>query len=81
MQGSAKDVAQAQIVGAIAEIHEAMLVQMELEVDHALATEPCGQGSATGDAAIRKALLASEDAMVTVLQGLPSIGVAPELAN
>lgn len=80
MQTLDNGVAQAQIVDAIAEIHEAMMVQYELEVEHALAAEPCGQGSVAGDAAIRKALLASEDAMVTALEALPA-AASMALAN
>ena len=65
-------VAKAQITDALARIHEAMLAQGEQETEHALhSEEPCAQANAAGDAAVRTALLSSEDAMIAALVSLP----------
>ena len=75
--------AQAQVADAIAHVREAMLMAEDRELNHFLEDEPpCESTHKAEDAAVRQALLSSEDALVQVLQALPPLppGVGP-LAN
>ncbi len=75
--------AQAQVADAIAHVREAMLLAEDRELSHFLQDEqPCEAAHHAEDAAVRNALLSSEDALVQVLQALPPLpaGVGP-LAN
>ena len=74
---------QAHIADAIAQVREAMLMAEERELSHFVKDEePCEASHAAEDAAVRHALLSSEDAMLQVLQAMPPLpaGVGP-LAN
>ncbi len=74
---------QAHLADAIAHVREAMLLAGEREVSHMQHDEPpCEAAHAVEDAAVRNALLSSEDAMISVLQTLPPLpeGAGP-LAN
>ena len=75
--------AQAQVADAIAHVREAMLLAEDREISHFVHDEaPCEAAHAAEDAAVRQALLSSEDALVQVLQALPPLpaGAGP-LAN
>ncbi len=75
--------AQAQVADAIAHMREAMLMAEEREMSHFVEDEaPCEAAHKAEDAAVRHALLSTEDALVQVLQALPPLpeGVGP-LAN
>jgi hypothetical protein len=68
---------QAHVADAIAHVREAMQLAEHREISHFLNDEePCAAANAAEDAAVRSALLSSEDAMIQVLEALPpSTGV------
>lgn len=64
----------AHVADAIAKVREAMVLAGEQEISHALqADEPCGETHAAEDAAVRDALLTSEDAKISILETLPPL--------
>lgn len=72
--------AQAQVADAIAHVREAMLMAEERELSHFIEDEaPCEAAHKAEDAAVRHALLSTEDALVQVLQTLPPLptGLGP----
>lgn len=72
--------AQVQLAEAIANVREAMLFAEEREFSHFQKDEaPCEQAHAAEDAAVRHALLSSEDAMLQVLEAMPPMpaGLGP----
>ena len=74
---------QAHLADAIAHVRGAMLMAENREINHFNEDEqPCEAAHAAEDAAVRTALLESEDAMIQVLQSLPPLpaGKGP-LAN
>ncbi len=73
-----REEAVAHVVDAIAQVREAMLLAEEQEISHALgAEEPCEPSHTATDAAVRQALLSSEDAMIAVLESLPPTSMKP----
>ena len=71
---------QAHVTDAIAQVRHAILMAEEREISHGVKPdEPCNQAHAAEDAAVRKALLQSEDAMLDVLETLPPVLKRPEL--
>lgn len=66
--------AQAQVADAIAHVREAMLMAEDREIQHFLQDEaPCEAAHKAEDAAVRQALLSSEDALLQVLQAMPPL--------
>lgn len=66
--------AQAHVADAIAHVREAMLLAADRELSHFVHDKPpCEAAHAAEDAAVRQALLSTEDAMVQVLQTLPPL--------
>ncbi len=66
-------VTEAHVADAIAHVREAMQLAEDREISHLLHDEPpCEAAHAEEDAAVRAALLLSEDAMIHVLQSLPA---------
>ncbi len=71
---------QAHVTDAIAQVRLAMVMAENREISHSLKSEePCDQAHAAEDAAVRHALLQSEDAMLDVLETLPPITKRPDL--
>ena len=71
---------QAHVTDAIARVRQAMLMAEHREISHGItAQEPCEQAHAAEDAAVRNALLQSEDAMLDVLETMPPISERPEV--
>lgn len=71
---------QAHVTDAIAQVRQAMLMAENREISHGLKPEePCDQAHAAEDAAVRNALLQSEDAMLDVLETLPPISKRPDM--
>ena len=74
---------QAHVTDAIAQVRQAILMAEDREINHATGgEEPCSQAHAAEDAAVRTALMQSEDAMLDVLEALPPVSKRPhKLAN
>lgn len=71
---------QAHVTDAIAQVRQAILMAENREISRGeKADEPCDQAHAAEDAAVHKALLQSEDAMLDVLETLPPVPKRPEM--
>ncbi len=74
--------AQAHVADAIAHVRQAISMAEERELSHFFKDEePCAAAHAAEDAAVRTALLDSEDAMIQVLQTMPAPASVVALAN